>query len=128
MHKLAWLLRVVGVIQLALGILYLFFPDWLLTAMGHTLPPVDLHYPLAMLAARFIAYGIGFYLIARAPAEHTLWINLMILIQCIDLAAGIFYTTTGVVSLGLSGFAMFNACWIIVLLTLWHPRRAPRTV
>ena len=121
MKKLTWLLRVVGAIQIVLGILYLFAPAFLLSSMGYSVPPPDLDYPLAMLAARFIAYGIAFFLIASKPVEHQLWIKMMILIQCIDLSAGIFYTVKGVVSLSLSGFPMFNAAWIMILLLLWKP-------
>jgi hypothetical protein len=123
MKKLSWLLRVVGAIQIVLGILYLFTPVWLLSSMGHSIPPPDLDYPLAMLAARFIAYGGAFLLIASKPEEYRLWIQMMVLIQCIDLGAGVFYTSTGVVSLSLSGFPMFNAAWIIILLLLWNPKR-----
>jgi len=123
MKKLTWLLRTVGSIQIVLGILYLFAPRFLLASMGHSLPPPDLDYPLAMLAARFIAYGTAFFLIAPNPAEYRLWINTMILIQCIDLGAGAYYTLTDTVSLSLSGFPMFNATWIIVLLWLWNPAR-----
>ena len=122
MKKITWLLRLVGAIQIVLGILYLFTPGFLLSSMGHSVPPPDLNYPLAMLAARFIAYGAAFLLIASNPLEYRLWINMMVLIQCIDLGAGVFYTLTGVVSLSLSGFPMFNAAWIILLLSLWNPR------
>jgi hypothetical protein len=122
MKKLTWLLRIVGTIQIVLGLSYLFAPDFLLRAMGHSLPQADINYPLAMLAARFIAYGAALVYISGAPAQHRLWINFMILIQLIDLLAGIFYTASGVVSLALSGFPMFNAMWIIVLLFLWRPR------
>ena len=122
MNKLSWLLRIVGVIQIVLGILYLFTPGFLLASMGHSIPPMDLDYPLAMLAARFIAYGIAFLLIAPNPGEYRLWINMMILIQGIDLSAGVFYTATGVVNLSVSGFPMFNAVWIILLLLLWRPK------
>jgi hypothetical protein len=122
MKKITWLLRLVGAIQIVLGILYLFTPGFLLSSMGHSVPPPDLNYPLAMLAARFIAYGAAFFLIASNPVEYRLWINMMVLIQCIDLGAGVFYTLTGVVSLSLSGFPMFNAAWISLLLLLWNPR------
>ena len=122
MEKLTWLLRIIGSLQLLLGILYLFVPEWLLTTIGHSRPPVDLDYPLAMLAARFIAYGGAFWVIAQRPAQNRLWINNMVLIQCIDLAAGLFYTITGAVNLSLSGFPMFNALWILVLLLFWRPR------
>jgi hypothetical protein len=122
MNKLTWLLRVVGAIQIVLGIFYLVAPDFFLHAIGHSVPAADIHYPLAMLAARFIAYGIALVYISRAPESHRLWIYFMVLIQSIDLAAGIFYTATGIVPLSLSAFPMFNAVWIIALLLVWRPR------
>lgn len=75
-----------------------------------------------MLAARFIAYGVALFIIASAPMQHALWIKIMVLIQAIDLAAGIFYTLSGVVAVSLSGFPMFNAAWIILLMLLWRPK------
>lgn len=124
MKRLTWLLRIVGGLQILLGILYLFAPDYFLASMGHSIPASDIHYPLAMLAARFIAYGIALVYISSAASQHRLWIDFMVLIQGIDLAAGIFYTVTGIVPIALSGFPMFNALWIIALLLLWRPRRA----
>ena len=85
--------KTVALIQIVLGLAYLFFPAALLQAMGHQLPPADLHYPLAMLAARFLAYGLGFWIISSAPAKNRLWIRLMALIQAVDLAAGAFYVS-----------------------------------
>jgi len=122
MKKITWLLRIVGGIQIILGVFYLFSPDYLLSSMGHSLPQADIRYPLAMLASRFIAYGIAFIYISGNPLQHRLWLYFMVLIQAIDLGAGIFYTSTGVVDIALSGFPMFNALWIGVLLLLWAPK------
>ena len=122
MKKLTYLLKLIGIIQISLGLAYLFVPALFLQSMGHSLPQPDIYYPLGMLAARFIAYGIALLVISSAPAQHILWINLMILIQAIDLLVGIVYTATGVLPLSLSGFPMFNAIWIILLLALWRPR------
>jgi len=124
MNKLNWLLRIIGTIQIVLGIFYLLAPGFFLHSMGHSSPEADIHYPFAMLASRFIAYGAALFVIASNPFQHKLWIQFMVLIQLIDLAAGIFYTTTGVVSLPLSGFPMFNATWIIILLLLWMPKES----
>jgi hypothetical protein len=122
MRKLKILLRLVGVIQIVLGLAYLFAPALLLEAIGHSIPPDDIFYPLGMLAARFLVVGAVFIYIARDPIQHRLWITAMVLIQLVDLAVGVFYTTTGVVALADSLFPMFNATWIAALLYLWRPR------
>ena len=121
--KLKILLRVIGVVQIILGAGYLLSPHLLLSSMGHSVPPIDINYPLGMLAARFLVYGSALLFIAQSPYQHRLWILNMIFIQLIDLMVGVFYTATGVVSLGLSGFPMFNAIWISILLWLWRPRK-----
>jgi len=126
MKKLTILLRIVGMIQIVLGLLYLFAPAFILASMGHTVPQPDIFYPLGMLASRFIAYGLAFLYISSEPMKYKLWIYVMILIQAIDLGAGIYYTLTGVVTLELSGFAMFNATWIMILLYLFS-RETKRT-
>jgi hypothetical protein len=121
-----FLIKLIASVQLLLGILYLAAPQWLLAQMGHSVPPPDLFYPLAMLAARFIAYGIGLWIASREPERHALWFRLMALIQVIDLAAGVVATLSGAVPASLSAFPMFNAVWIA--LVCWRaggPRRAP---
>lgn len=120
---MTYLLYFIGVIQIILGIFHLFFPELFLKNTGHTIPEADIYYPLAMLAARFIAYGIAFIFIAKEPLKHILWIKFMILIQLIDLGAGVFYTATGIVNITNSAFPMFNATWIIILLLLWMPKK-----
>lgn len=122
MKKLTILLYLVGTIQIILGAMYLVAPAFLLENIGHSVPQPDIFYPLGMLVARFIAYGIAFIYIANDPVKHVLWIKFMILIQLIDLAAGIFYTMTGVVDIADSAFPMFNATWIAILLYLWAPK------
>ena len=121
MKKLNYLLKFIGAIQIILGMAYLFAPALFLHSMGHSIPQPDIYYPLGMLAARFIAYGIALLIISSSPAQHVLWINVMILIQLIDLAVGIFYTSIAVIPLSLSAFPMFNATWIILLLVMWRP-------
>ena len=122
MRNLKILLRVVGGIQIILGLLYLFAPAFFLEAIGHSVPLDDIFYPLGMLASRFLVFGVVFIYIARDPVQHRLWITAMIFIQLIDLAVGVFYTATGTVALSDSLFPMFNATWIAGLLYLWRPR------
>ncbi len=115
-------LRVVGSVQLALGAAYLLIPGIVLQQMGHSAAAPDLYYPLGMLAARFVAYGLGFWIISRCAKEHALWVALMGLIQAIDLGVGIVYTATGVVPWQLSAFPMFNAVWIGATCAVWYLR------
>ena len=122
MKKLNVLLRIIGLIQVVLGLLYLFAPLQFLALLGHSVPEADIAYPLGMLAARFLAYGFGMFFIASAPEKHSFWIHNMIVIQVVDLVVGLFYTAMGTVDLALSGFPMFNAALFIILLTLWRPK------
>jgi len=119
--KLKIFLILVGVVQIVLGFFYLIMPLEFLRLMGHSVPMNDINYPLGMLAARFLAYGVGMFVIARNPIEHRFWIKNMVFIQVIDLAVGVFYTLNGAVSLSLSGFPMFNAMLIAALLWIWRP-------
>ncbi|MCB9450862.1 MAG: hypothetical protein H6672_05450 [Anaerolineaceae bacterium] len=125
MRKLNVLLVVIGIAQIVLSLLYLLAPMQFLALMGSSTPEPDLAYPLGMLAARFLAYGLGMFYIARAREKQLFWINNMILIQIIDLAVGMFYTATGTVALSSSALPMFDAALFIVLLTLWRPQAAP---
>lgn len=123
MRILIWVCRIVGLVQIILGLLYLFAPAAFLAWQGIAVPTADMNYPLAMFAARLLVYGAGMFVIARDPARHSFWIDGMIAIQLIDLAAGFFYTANGAVGLEVSGFPMFNATLIIVLLG-WLRRHA----
>lgn len=123
MRKLTNLLRVVGVLQLVLGTVYLLAPGALTEWMKLSPAPHDANYAYGMLASRFIAYGIGMFVIANDPIHNIFWIKNMILIQVIDLGVGIFYTASGVLSLSSSAFPMFNAILIAGLLFLWRPKQ-----
>lgn len=121
--KLKAFLMIVGVVQIVLGILYLVFPHEFLRSMGHTIPMDDINYPFGMLAARFLAYGAGMFVIAKAPGEHRFWIANMVFVQLVDLGVGIFYTLNGTITFGLSGVPMFNAMLIASLLWIWRPKQ-----
>ncbi|MDD5051256.1 MAG: hypothetical protein PHO27_00830 [Sulfuricurvum sp.] len=123
MRKTIWLLRLVGTIQVVLGGMYLFAPAFFLASIGHSVPQQDIYYPLSMLASRFLGYGAALLYISNEPIRYRLWIQVMILIQLIDLLAGIYYTATDVVSLSISAFPMFNAGWIILFLSIWMPKK-----
>ncbi len=108
----------IGVVQLVLGALYLFAPQFFIAWQGLSEIGQDINYPLGMLAGRFIVYGLGMFVIASAPARYKIWADGMIAIQAVDLVVGLFYTATGVVAIAHSGFPMFNATMLIILLVL----------
>jgi hypothetical protein len=120
MRKLQVVCYVIGISQIILGGLYLFAPSFFIGWQGLNIPAQDMNYPLAMLAARFLVYGVGMFVIARQPSENRFWLNGMIAIQVIDLAAGCFYTTVGVVSFESSIVPMVNAALFIVLMTVFR--------
>ena len=110
MNKLKVLLIIIGVAQLVLGFLALFFPAFFVeTAMKLSPISTDLGYPLGMLASRFIVLGIAMFVAYSDPIKYKIFINGMILIQIIDLVVGIYYTSTGGVALSASALAMFDA-------------------
>jgi len=121
MKKVKVLLFVVGIVQVVLGLLYILMPSATLHWMGHSAVADDIAYPLGMLSSRFLVYGVLLMLASRSPAEHRLLILGMIWIQLIDLAVGLYFTLQGTVGISLSGFPMFNATAIALLLWLWMP-------
>lgn len=121
MKKLQVVLYVVGAIQIVLGLVYLVMPNGMLQWMGHSAVADDIAYPLGMLSARFLVYGVLLLLAARKPVEHRLLVLGMVWIQLIDLGVGAYYTLLGVVGLSLSAFPMFNAIVIAILLWRWKP-------
>lgn len=128
MTRLKILLAVVALSQLVLGALTLFAPGPFFAWMGLSVPPADNQYMLGMLAARFLAYGIGFAMLARSAEPDPFWIRNMVLVQAIDFAAGAYYVATGVIGIEVAAFPMFNAALFGVLLWLWAPRDASRQV
>ena len=108
----------IGAIQIILGAVYLFVPQAFVTWQGLSAIGADIGYPFAMLAGRFIVYGVGMFIIANDPVKNRFWLFGMIAIQMFDLAGGLFYTLSGTVALEHSAFPMFNATWIILGLYL----------
>jgi hypothetical protein len=109
---------VIGVGQLALGLIYLFVPQAFIGWQGLSPIEADIGYPFSMLAGRFIVYGVGMFVIANDPDKNRFWLYGMIAIQAFDLAGGLYYTLSGSVALEHSAFPMFNATWIMVGLYL----------
>lgn len=122
MKKLRTLLQLIGMVQLMLGAGLLFAPRAFTEWMGLSSTQTDINYLFGMLAARFIAYGIGMFVVAQAPEKNVFWVKNMIFIQLIDLAVGLFYTVNGTLTLAVSALPMFNAAVFSGLLFWWMPK------
>lgn len=103
------LLWIIAASQLVLAALTLFAPIPFFAWMGLTPPAPDNGYMIGMLGARFLAYGIGMVMLARATNPSRFWIANMALIQVIDLTLGLAYTALGIVPLVVAAFPMVNA-------------------
>lgn len=127
MRRLSGLLWIVAISQLVLGALTLFAPATFFTWMGLTPPPTDNNYMLGMLAARFLAYGLGMIWLARSANPSLFWIRNMVVIQAIDFAVGAAYLAKGTIGLEVAVFPMFNAAVFGSLLYAWSRPLANRT-
>jgi len=87
-------LQVIGLIQILLGLVFLLIPRQYAEFMKLPEIPVWGLWLFAMMAARFIGYGIGMMVASRDPIKHQLWIDTMIGIQCIDWIATLIFLFT----------------------------------
>jgi hypothetical protein len=103
------LLWTIAASQFALAALTLLFPLAFFGWMGLTTPAPDNGYMIGMLGSRFLAYGIGMVMLARAQQPSRFWIANMALIQLVDLALALVYVALGIVPLSVAAFPMTNA-------------------
>lgn len=122
MTKLKALLWLIALSQFALGALVLAVPGAFLGWMGLTAPPADTGYMLGMLGARFIAYGFGMVVLARAAEPDRFWLLNMALVQAIDFSVGLVYLADGRITLSTAAFPMTNALVFTSLILLLAPR------
>ena len=80
----------VGIIQILTGAIFLVSPARYAELL-HLQPagPAWVNRLLAMCGARFVGYGIGMFVAARAPWRNRVWIDTMIAIQVVDITGGI---------------------------------------
>ena len=89
----------VGIIQILTGAIFLVSPARYAELL-HLQPagPAWVNRLLAMCGARFVGYGIGMFVAARAPWRNRVWIDTMIAIQVVDFIAIAGYLADGVAS------------------------------
>lgn len=103
------LLWIIAAAQLVLDARTLFAPLAFFGWMGLTVPAPDNGYMIGMLGARFLAYGVGMVMLARATQPSRFWIGNMALIQAVDLCLALVYVGAGLVPLAVAAFPATTA-------------------
>ena len=117
------MLGAIGVVQVILGIIFLFAPAQFATVLGLAVIPAWVPWMFAMFGARALGFAYGMFLAMRRPEENRAWIGAMIAVQAIDWIATIYFVLQGVVTLPqVSGAAFLPIIFIIVLVTR-YPRQ-----
>ncbi len=121
-------LGAIGVIQMILGIVFLFAPGQFASVLGLAAIPAWVPWMFAMFGARALGFAYGMFLAMRQPEEHRAWIGAMIVVQAIDWLATIYFVLQGAVTLPqVSGASFLPIIFIFVLLTA-YPRHNSRVV
>jgi hypothetical protein len=116
-------LGAIGIVQLILGIVFIFAPAQFATVLGLATTPTWVPWMFAMFGARALGFAYGMFLALRNPQDHRDWIGAMIAVQVIDWIATIYFLLQGVVSLPqVSGASFLPIIFLIVLITR-YPRR-----
>ncbi len=108
-------LSVIGIVQLALGVMFL-IPGLFARMIGLEAAPAWVDWMFAMLAARALGFAYGMLLAARDPRPHLSWIRAMIGVQAIDWLATITYLVIGAVTLAQVTTAAFLPVVFMVIL------------
>jgi hypothetical protein len=116
-------LGAIGVVQVILGIIFLFAPAQFGSVLGLAVIPAWVPWMFAMFGARALGFAYGMFLAMRQPEEHRAWIGAMIAVQAIDWLATIYFVLQGVVTLPqVSGASFLPIIFIVVLITR-YPRQ-----
>ncbi|MFN8076091.1 MAG: hypothetical protein U0Q15_11815 [Kineosporiaceae bacterium] len=117
-------LYVVAFFQLTLGAIFLLSPAGAADALGLAAAPAWTSWLFAMMAARFLGYGVGMIAAARDPQRHRLWITTMIGVQTVDWVATLAHVAAGHVTLAqVSTAAFLPVVFVVALVAL---RRSTR--
>lgn len=116
-------LYVIAFFQFVLGAAFLAAPGGTAQVLGLPTAPAWTAWLFAMMAARFLGYGVGMVAAARDPRRHLLWIDTMIAIQVIDWLATIGYLARGDVTLGQVTTAAVLPVLFVGVLVVRRPRQ-----
>jgi len=108
----------IAVVQIVLGVAFLFAPDATGRMLGLAPAPDWTRWMFGMMAARFLGFGYGMVVAARDPHGSVTWIKAMIGIQAIDWVVTLYYVASGAVTLAqVSSASFLPVIFIVVLLS-----------
>lgn len=116
-------LYVIAAFQFFLGAAFLVAPSATADAFGLPAAPGWTNWLFAMMAARFLGYGVGMVVAARDPHRHRAWIDTMIAIQVIDWIATVAHLVGGDVTLRQVSTAAFMPLVFVGALLVLRPHR-----
>ncbi len=119
---LRFTLRFIAVVQVVLGLGFLFAPEGMATALGLAATPGWANWMFGMMAARFLGYGYGLFVAAQDPGAHLPWLRSMLVIQLIDWVVTVKYLLAGAVTLAQVNTASFLPLVFVALLVWARPR------
>lgn len=109
-------LLVIAFFQFVLGAAFLLAPGPTAAALGLPAAPDWTGWLFAMMAVRFLGYGVGMLAAARDPQRHRLWIATMIAVQCVDWVATVGHLAAGSVTLSqVSTAAVLPVVFVVAL-------------
>lgn len=122
-------LIIIGVFQLALGLLFTVTPayanDLFRIAADE---PAWVDWLFIMLGARFLGFAYGMFMASRDPVRHVAWINAMIVVQAIDWLGTVGYLVSGAVSITQVSTAAVAPVAFVAVMLWFHPHRVGRRV
>ncbi|MBI3776666.1 MAG: hypothetical protein HY273_14185 [Gammaproteobacteria bacterium] len=120
---LSFTLWFIAVVQIVLGLAFLFAPDATGRLLGLAPAPDWTRWMFGMMAARFLGFGYGMLLAARDPYGSVPWIKAMIGIQTIDWVVTLYYVSAGAVTLTQVSTASFLPVMFIMVLLSNFPQQ-----
>ena len=112
----------IGVVQLILGLVFLFIPTQFASFVHLAAVPGWVPWMFAMFSARAIGFAYGMFIAMRQPEAHRTWISAMIVVQAIDWIVTVYFLLQGVVTLPQVSTASFLPVIFIAVLVTRYPR------
>lgn len=114
----------IGVVQLILGVVFIFAPALFANMLGVKEAPAWVNWIFIMLGARSFGFAYGMFMAMRNPLTHIIWIRAMIIIQAIDWVGTLYFVANGSLTLLQVSSASFLPLIFIAVLTLRYPRQS----